>query len=113
MTCVLHHLENPESALLEMRRVLKPGGQIRLLLAHDPGFAYRVGWCLVGRRARLRWNLEDPDYAHAKGHLLSGLSIRSIIQFVFRNDDTQNFGTLVHYPFYHLNVSSIFIITKL
>lgn len=41
VTCVLHHLYEPELALMEFRRVLKLGGQLDLLLPSDPGIPFR------------------------------------------------------------------------
>jgi phosphatidylethanolamine/phosphatidyl-N-methylethanolamine N-methyltransferase len=41
-TCVLVHLPNPESALLEWRRVVKPGGKISIYVPNEPGLLLRL-----------------------------------------------------------------------
>ena len=39
--CLLHHLKNPENALNEMLRIVKPGGWVSIYLPTDPTFTYR------------------------------------------------------------------------
>ncbi len=51
---VLHHIENPRPMLSEMRRVLRPGGRIILMLYHQRSWKYHV----VFRVKRLL----DPRY---------------------------------------------------
>jgi ubiquinone/menaquinone biosynthesis C-methylase UbiE len=108
MTCVLHHLRDPESALKEMLRVTKSGGEIRILLAHDPGFLYRAGWKLFGPRNRLKWDSTNPKYAHAVSHLLSGLSLHEIIMHTYSNFKITRWGTILRKPYWHLNLSSVY-----
>lgn len=110
MTCVLHHLKDPESALKEMLRVTKSGGEIRILLAHDPGFLYRTGWKLFGHKNRLSWDSNNPKYAHAVSHLLSGLSLHEIILHTYSRHKITRWGTILRKPYWHLNLSSIYSI---
>lgn len=50
--CVLHHLSNPEKALVEAKRVTRPGGVVSIYLPCDPGLIYRLlRRVVVGRRA--------------------------------------------------------------
>lgn len=41
-TCLLAHLDNPERALREWRRVVKPGGSISIYLPAEPGMLLRL-----------------------------------------------------------------------
>ena len=41
-TCVLVHLPDPERALLEWRRVVKPGGAISIYVPNEPGLLLRL-----------------------------------------------------------------------
>jgi ubiquinone/menaquinone biosynthesis C-methylase UbiE len=38
ITCLLHHVEDPQKVLAEMWRSIKLGGIATILLPHDPGF---------------------------------------------------------------------------
>ena len=51
---VLHHVEDPRPMLAEMRRVLRPGGRLILMLYHRRSWKYRV---VLPLRRRL-----DPAY---------------------------------------------------
>jgi len=113
MTCVLHHLADPESALLEMKRVLKKSGSISLLISNDPGFLYRLLWKIFARRKRIRWEDIDPDYGHAKSHLISGVSLRIIIEYIFRDFEIRRRGNPFLIPSYHINLSTVYTIRNL
>lgn len=43
MGCVLHHVDFPEKALRQIRRVVKTGGLVSITLPCDPGLLYRCG----------------------------------------------------------------------
>lgn len=55
VTCVFHHLSDPETAYMEFLRVLKPGGTVDTLLSGDPGILFRFARNLGPiRRAKLQ-----------------------------------------------------------
>lgn len=63
-TCLLHHLQDPELALMEIKRVLNSNGVADILVPNDPSLLWNTGRTLLTfPRARLqgwRWR----DYWH-------------------------------------------------
>jgi phosphatidylethanolamine/phosphatidyl-N-methylethanolamine N-methyltransferase len=110
MTCVLHHVADPESALMEMKRVLKKNGSISLLISNDPGLLYRLLWKIFARRKRILWENLDPDYGHARSHLISGVSLNVIIEYIFRDFEIKRRGVPFLFPSYHFNLSTVYSI---
>ncbi len=54
---VLHHTASPERAIAEAHRVLKPGGQLKLMLYHYPSVGAFLLWLLYGP---FRLNFQGP-----------------------------------------------------
>ena len=86
-TCVLHHVESPLQAALEMRRVTRPGGLVSILMPTDPGLAYRVGKAVTSGRHARRLGI-GPLHAlvSALDHANHFRSIRTQLGHVFRDD---------------------------
>lgn len=85
--CVLHHLDSPESALHEMRRVTKELGRIDIFLSCDPGWAFRVARYFGPVRAASRRNLGDVKrLIDARDHQNHVASLSRLIHYVFRSD---------------------------
>ncbi len=83
--CLLHHLYDPEKALLEMRRIVKNGGLISVYLPKDPLFWFRT--------AKRISNLKHPkEYkqlkklADARDHMGNYFGIETLILHAFRKD---------------------------
>lgn len=87
VTCLLHHLRDLDSALLEIRRVTNNNGVISILLPHDPGNAYRFFKKATTYRTAKRAELGDlARLVHAIEHRNHYLSIIELIAFHFRHD---------------------------
>lgn len=114
VTCVLHHLSDPVSALSEIRRVLKPEGIASILLPHDPGFLYRFLRNFTSVRKAAKLGLRNQlELVHAFEHRNHYLSLRMLIANEFENDII----FLKRFPFrftsYNLNLLSVYQIQKL
>lgn len=53
-TCLLHHVADPLRAAEELRRVVRPGGIVTMLIPCDPGMAYRAARAMTSGRAARR-----------------------------------------------------------
>jgi len=66
-TCVLVHLPNPEVALLEWKRVIKPGGKISIYVPNEPGLLLRLFQTLT-TAAKSKKNGFDYKSIHYREH---------------------------------------------
>lgn len=95
-TCLLHHVPDPELALNEMRRVLRPGGTTDIFLSGDPGALFRLGRSLGPiRRANLQGLKRVKRLVDARDHRNHCGGLRRLIQHVFRHDHVE----VRSYPF--------------
>ncbi len=86
-TCLLLHLNDPEKALLELRRVTKnPGGHITLLVPCEPGVLLRLARALITSRKAKQLGYQRYDLFNIRDHVTYFLRIHKLIKFVFRND---------------------------
>jgi hypothetical protein len=86
-TCLLLHLEDPESALLELRRVAKrPHGQITLLVPCEPGILLRLARKLLTERKAARLGFPGYSLFNVRDHVTYFLRIHRLIKYVFRDD---------------------------
>jgi len=86
-TCLLHHVLDPEKAMLEVRRVLKVGGVADIFISSDPGiffrFARSIGPVLFAKKMGLK---KVKRLADARDHRNHVLSLLNLTRHVFRND---------------------------
>jgi len=97
----------------ELRRVVRLGGVLSILLPHDPGVLYRLTRYLTsGLRVRRNKLERQEKLFHALDHRNHYLSLRTILERCFENDEM----VLVHSPLpwdiYDLNLFSIFHIRR-
>ncbi len=114
LTCVLHHLNNPTKGLEEIRRVVRVGGKITILLPNDPGIVYRL---LRGvstlRTAKKVGLLEEVQIVHALEHKNHCLAIKTLIKWVFSNDCIKLEFRPLRLPSYNLNAMTVLNIKRL
>ena len=86
-TCLLHHVPDPELALLEIRRVIKDGGRADIFGSSDPGGLFRLaralGPALAARRVHLA---EVKRLVDARDHRNHVGGLRRLVRHVFRHD---------------------------
>lgn len=111
-TCLIAHLPNPESALLEWRRVLKPGGRLTVYVPCEPGFSLRLFRKLFTAPKAKKLGFEGFNLYIARDHVNDAFRVLNIAAEVFRRDDQK----LVFRPFYfrswYLNLFSIIQVKK-
>lgn len=70
VTCVLHHLSDPELPLLEIARVTKPGGAITLLFPRDPSPIYSLARnLLMSFKHRSMTKMREYNRLHKQQHI--------------------------------------------
>lgn len=115
-TCLLHHLREPERALREMRRVVRPGGVVSIYLPNDPGFIYRLVQQATTGRVQRRI-LKSQSYSISEGYLRAlehpnhYLALREMILEVFKNDDIHQDNFPFRVSSFNLNFYSVFHIS--
>jgi phosphatidylethanolamine/phosphatidyl-N-methylethanolamine N-methyltransferase len=87
-TCVLHHVEDPLEVVAEMRRVVRAGGWITLMIPTDPSLAYRSGVAVTSARAARRTHvLEEMRLVKAVDHRNHYRSIAAQVRYICRGDE--------------------------
>jgi phosphatidylethanolamine/phosphatidyl-N-methylethanolamine N-methyltransferase len=113
-TCVFHHLNDPTRGLEEIRRVVRIGGYISILLPNDPGIMYRALRRLTTlRTAKRQGLLDEVQLVHALEHKNHYLSIRTLIKWVFENDEIKFSFKPFWIPSYNINAITVIRIRRL
>jgi len=87
-TCVLAHVDDPYSALFEMRRLLTNGGEISIGLPSDPGILNRAIKRIYSFPRGRKAGLEEMSLLNALEHKNSIFGLKAMIDFIFKGDDT-------------------------
>lgn len=108
-TCLLIHLKNPELALKEWMRVLKPGGWVTIYLPNEPGLLLRFLQRMTTRRKQKKLGI-PATYLHYKEHPYSYPYLISIIRENFNRPHIRKFPFVIG-P-WDLNVWTIVSVRK-
>ena len=93
VTCVLQHVDNPEKAFNELIRVLKPGGNCRILLQSDSSLLFRLIRTLTTLRYAKKANkLEEVQLFFAREHRNNYLNLITLAKYCFKNHSFSSFG---------------------
>ena len=113
ITCVLHHVENPQKVLTEVRRVLKVGGLARILIPNDPGLAYRIVRSLTSvNRAKKLSRRDELQSLHYREHKNHYLNLVHVSDFVFQKDRIKRVSFPFYFSGYDFNLLTRIIIQK-
>lgn len=113
-TCVFHHLNNPVKGLEEIRRVVRVGGLVTILLPNDPGVVYRILRALTTLRSAKKVGLlKEVQLVHALEHRNHYLPLRTLTECVFASDDVKLSFKPMKVPSYNLNALTVFNIKRL
>lgn len=84
-TCLLAHLDQPEQALLEWRRVVKTGGHLTIYIPAEPGMLLRfLRFSVVAPKSRR--NGQDHISIVCRDHRNHYPGMREMIRDIFRHD---------------------------
>lgn len=88
-TCLLHHVDDPYAAMLEMRRVTRISGEISIGLPTDPGILNRSIKKIYTYRKAKKLGLENPALVYSLDHQNHIFGLVEIAKHVFRKDELQ------------------------
>ena len=112
-SCVLHHVSDAESALTELRRVLKNGGSADIFLSSDPGFLFRLGRYIGPVREAKKLGLDGVKrLVDARDHRNHVAGLTRLIRHVFRDDMISEKSYPVRYMSWNLSFWKMFHIVK-
>ncbi len=86
-TCLLMHLPEPELALSEWRRVVRPGGLLSIYVPCEPGLATRLTRRLTTARKVKKMGVESYDLFVAREHRNHFAALDVLLRHEFRDDD--------------------------
>ena len=75
-----------------MRRVIRPGGALSIMIVSDPGRLYRAIQRLSSSRRYRKSGFRDWRALHAMEHRNHAWSLHQLIKYAFREDDLRGRG---------------------
>ena len=111
-TCLLLHLEKPEIALRELRRVTKQLGVISILVPCEPGLFLRISRSLLTNRKTHRLGFQGYSLFNARDHINYLSGIDQLIRFVFQKDKIQVQRLPFRWPSWNLNLYYVYTIYR-
>jgi phosphatidylethanolamine/phosphatidyl-N-methylethanolamine N-methyltransferase len=111
-TCLLLHLEKPETALREARRVTKKRGAISFLVPCEPGLLFRISKSLLTSRKARRLGLQGCGLFYARDHINYLSGIDQLIKFVFEKDKIYVSRLAFRWPGWNFNLYYVYTIYR-
>jgi ubiquinone/menaquinone biosynthesis C-methylase UbiE len=86
VTCLLHHVNNPEKVFLEINRLLRSGGLATIFLPCDPGLLVRFARFLTTARKASRLGFKGYSLMIVREHRNHIGGLLTMLKFVFRSE---------------------------
>lgn len=107
-TCVLAHTIDPERVFVELRRVIKPNGQLVICMPCDPGIVNRLIKFLVTYPKMKRSGIQNPKLDYAREHRNAVGNLVALANHVFSNDRKSWRAIPFHFLSWNLNLFFLF-----
>ena len=113
VTCLILHLEEPERALEEIRRVCKKdSGVISILVPCEPGLLLRFSRAILTSRKAKKLGFSGYNLFNARDHKNYLSSVDTIIDWVYRDDTIVCTRLPFRWPSWNFNLYYIYTITR-
>ena len=106
-SCVLVHLSDPEKALKEWKRVVRPGGEIDIYIPCEPGFLLRLAQILTTRRKCKKLGI-TYDQLHYREHRNHQPLLSMLIKDIFSNDIILKKGFPVTFGYWQFRLFEVY-----
>jgi phosphatidylethanolamine/phosphatidyl-N-methylethanolamine N-methyltransferase len=111
--CLLPHVNDPEVALMEIRRVLTPGGTADIYVGSDPGLLFRLGRFLGPTRKAFKKGIgKVKTLMDAREHPIHARAILRMAEQVFRFDQVKKTTYPLNFAPHELTLWTHLRITK-
>ena len=111
VSCVLAHLNNPDKALLEWRRVLKPGGCLSLYIPCEPGIFLRIVRFFTTRRKLKSLGITPEDF-HWLEHRNHYPLMHFLVKKTFQSDRREERLFPFRFLLWDFNLFSLILVIK-
>jgi len=111
-TCLLHHVDDVLSVLLEARRVTESGGEIAFIFPTDPGILNQLAKKIISFPKIRKMTNTRPELFYAIDHRNHVLSITELIKFVFSADELKFHYRPFRFRSWNLNLLIVAHIVK-
>ncbi|WP_095697248.1 class I SAM-dependent methyltransferase [Candidatus Planktophila versatilis] len=111
-TCLIAHLSNPEQAMIEWRRVLKPGGKLTMYVPCEPGLSLRLFRKLFTAPKAKKLGFDGFNLYISRDHINDAFRVLNIAAEVFRADSFKQVFRPFFFRSWYLNLFCIVQISK-
>ncbi len=111
-TCLLIHLDNPHKALMEWRRVVKPGGYLSIYLPLEPGILLRTFRALITNPKAKKLGMYNYKRKVELEHRYNYPFLNQLIKNLYPSDKITRKRFPIPFLFWQLNFFEIVYIKK-